>query len=65
MSEDELKTAMPAMLTGAVATLYQSGLSSEDVMDLIPVYPLKEEENSIKEIFQNKLTGLYQKLTKK
>ncbi len=65
MNENELITAMPATLTGAVETLYQSGLSSEDVMDLIPVYPLKEDENSIKEIFQNKLAGLYQKLTKK
>jgi pyrroline-5-carboxylate reductase len=65
MTEDELKTALPVMLTGAVETLYHSGLSAEEVMDLIPVYPLKEEENSIKEIFQNKLTGLYQKLTKK
>lgn len=65
MTESELKIAMPAMLTGAVNVLYQSGLSAEEVMDLIPVYPLKEEENSIKEIFQNKLTGLYQKLTNK
>ncbi|UCE04531.1 MAG: NAD(P)-binding domain-containing protein [bacterium] len=65
MTESELKIAMSAMLTGAVNVLYQSDLSSDEVMDLIPVYPLKDEENSIKEIFQNKLTGLYQKLTKK
>lgn len=65
MTEKELKAAMPAMLLGAVRTIYQSGLTAEEVMDLIPVYPLKDEENSIKEIFQNKLSGLYQKLTKK
>lgn len=65
MTEAELKAAMPAMLTSAVNILYQSGMTAEEVMDLIPVYPLKEEENTIKDIFHTKLTGLYQKLTKK
>jgi pyrroline-5-carboxylate reductase len=63
MSEAELKTALPAMLIGAVNTLYQSGLSAAAVMDLIPVYPLKENEGKISEIFNNSLTSLYQKLS--
>ena len=63
ISEGELKIALPAMLTGAVNTLYQSGLSAEMVMDLIPVPPLKEHEGKISEIFDNSLVPLYKKLS--
>ncbi len=64
MNDAELKQAMPAMLHGAVATLFESDLSPEEVMDLIPVCPLKEEELTIKNMFDTKLTGLFTKLTK-
>lgn len=63
MSDTELKTALPAMLMGAVNTLYQSGLSAATVKDLIPVYPLKEHERKISEIFDNSLVPLYKKLS--
>jgi pyrroline-5-carboxylate reductase len=63
--EADLQVAMPAMLTGAVATLYQSGLSPAAVIDLIPVQPLKDDEPTIQNIFQTKLTGLYKKMTGK
>lgn len=42
LSDAELKAGMAAMLSGAVALMYQSELSPDQVMDLIPVYPLKE-----------------------
>ena len=61
----ELKQAMPAMLHGAVVTLFESDLSTNQVLDLIPVCPLKENELAIEEIFEKKLTGLFIKLTQK
>ena len=61
----ELKKAIPAMLHGAVETLFESDLSSQDVLDLIPICPLKENEPAIEEIFDKKLHGLYAKLTGK
>jgi len=63
LDEAELKTALSAMLTGAVNTLYYSGLPAEAVMDLIPVYPMKDDEQKIRKLFDNSLTALYQKLT--
>ena len=64
MNDAELKQAIPVMLHGAVATLFESDLSPKEVMDLIPVCPLKEEELTIKNMFDTKLTGLFTKLTK-
>ena len=63
LSDEELYQALPAMLLGAVDTLFQSGLSEAEAMDLIPIYPLKESEGTIKDILNSKLGALYQKLT--
>lgn len=63
LSEAELKSAMPAMLTGAVTSLYQSGLSAIEVMDLIPVYPMKDHETKINEMFEQALVPLDKKLS--
>ena len=50
------------MLKGAVETMDDSGLTPEEVMDLIPVKPLGEDEATIRNVYRTKLTGLYQKL---
>ena len=50
------------MLKGALETIDESGLSPEQVMDLIPVKPLGEDEAAIRNAYRTKLTGLYQKL---
>jgi pyrroline-5-carboxylate reductase len=62
LSDDELKAGIPTMLHGAVQTYFESGLTPEQVIDLIPVKPLAEDEAAIKAAMQNKLTGLFQKL---
>jgi pyrroline-5-carboxylate reductase len=62
LSDLELQTGIPAMLHGAVNTLFHSGLSAEQVMDLIPVKPLAEDEAYIKNAYQSRLGALYQKL---
>jgi len=50
------------MLKGAVETVDESGLTPEEVMDLVPVRPLGEDEAMIRDAYRTKLTGLYQKL---
>jgi pyrroline-5-carboxylate reductase len=50
------------MLKGAIDTIDESGLSPDEVMDLIPVKPLGEDEAAIRNAYRTKLTGLYQKL---
>ncbi len=62
LSSDELHRGMAAMLSGSVELMYHSNLSAEEVMDLIPVYPLKEKQAEISGIFENSLRPLYQKL---
>ena len=47
---------------GALETVDESGLTPEEIMDLIPVKPLGEDEAAIRNAYRTKLTGLYQKL---
>ncbi len=56
------RQAVAAMLNGAVEILFNSGLAAEQVLDLIPSYPLKKDEEAIRQIFEEKLGRLYQKL---
>ena len=62
LTDQDLHDGMSKMVTGAVKTMFEAGLSPEEVMDLIPVKPLGEEEANIKNAYRSKLTGLYQKL---
>jgi pyrroline-5-carboxylate reductase len=50
------------MLKGAIETIDESGLTPDEVMDLIPVKPLGDDEAMIRSAYRTKLTGLYQKL---
>ena len=50
------------MLKGALETIDESGLSPDEVMDLIPVKPLGEDEAMIRNAYRTKLMGLYRKL---
>ena len=62
ISSHTLKDAIPKMLNGAAKTMYESGLTPAEVMDLVPVKPLGEEEATIKGLYQNRLNALYTKL---
>ncbi|MBC7185941.1 MAG: NAD(P)-binding domain-containing protein [Calditrichaeota bacterium] len=62
LSEPGAREAMAAMLHGAVDAMFHSQLPAEQVLDLIPVHPLKNDEEAIRQIFQNRLGSLYQKL---
>jgi pyrroline-5-carboxylate reductase len=58
----ELDAALEAMVTGAAQTFFGSGLSAQDVMDLVPVKPLHDVEEAIRKAFKSRLSEIYQKL---
>ena len=62
ISDNTLMDAIPKMLNGVAKTMYESGLTPAEVMDLVPVKPLGEEETTIKGFYQNRLNALYKKL---
>lgn len=62
-SDQEARTALNAMIRGASETLFQSDLSFEQVLDLIPAYPMKPNEETIKNIYAEVISALYKKLS--
>ena len=50
------------MTEGAVGTLFCSGMTAEEVMDLIPVKPLAEMEPQVAEMYRTRLPALFQKI---
>jgi len=62
MSAEEAESGIAEMIGGAVKTLFGSGISGEDVLDLIPVKPLGEDEASIRAMYRTRLDPLYRKL---
>ena len=62
LTPQEARSAVACMAEGSAKTMNESGLEPEEVMDLIPVKPLRKEEKAIKTIYLSKLTGLYNKL---
>jgi pyrroline-5-carboxylate reductase len=47
---------------GALETYFNSQMTPDDVMDLIPVKPIGEHEKEIEAIYEEKLTALYNKI---
>ncbi len=62
LSEAEASDAVENTLKVSIDIMFKSGLSYEEVIDLIPVKPIGEHEQQIKEIYQNKLLGLFEKI---
>ncbi len=62
LNASESKETIQQTLSAAIDLFYNSGLSSNEVIDLIPVKPIGEHETQILEIYQTKLMGLFQKL---
>lgn len=58
---EEAAEATFRMVAGAAKTLHGSGLSPEDVIDLIPVKPLAEDEETIRGIYRSRLSALHRK----
>ena len=62
MGEEEAKAVISDMLCGTTETLFYSKLSYEEVVDLVPIKPLGEVEETIKGYYDQYLTGLYNKI---
>lgn len=55
--------AVQKMVAASDELLFESGLTGEEVLDLVPVHPLKDEEQQIRDIFNTKLTAMFNKLS--
>ncbi|NQU85419.1 MAG: NAD(P)-binding domain-containing protein, partial [Mariniphaga sp.] len=62
LDEKECQTAIQETLNAAIQLFYNPKLSSNEVIDLIPVKPIGEHEAQISEIYQTKLMGLFEKI---
>ena len=62
LSDAEIVPAMKRMACGATRTLLESGLTSAEVMDLIPVKPLADMEAQVTEMYRTRLPAIYQKI---
>jgi len=62
MNEIEAQTAISEMMLGTTETLFHSGLSYVEVVDLVPVKPMAEVEETIKGYYDQYLTGIYNKI---
>lgn len=62
LNDKETKDAVKETLLSAIHLFYNSDLTSSEVIDLIPVKPLGNEENTIKNCFNNCLLPLFEKI---
>lgn len=62
MEEVEAAKAITQMLWGTTEALFNSGLSYSEVADLVPVKPLGEVEEIIKDYYQQYLNAIYNKI---
>lgn len=62
LSYEDATRAVVSMTIGAVKTMQESGLNSANVMDLIPVKPMAEHEETIQGMYTTSLTGMYERL---
>ena len=62
LNENEAKEALAKMLRGTIDTLFFSDLPTEEVMDLVPVKPIGEYEQTIKDFYSDKLNAIHEKI---
>jgi pyrroline-5-carboxylate reductase len=61
LKEEEAKTAVKEMAEGTLSTMF-SDLKCNEVLDLIPVRPMGEYEEKIKEYYNTSLNNIYDKI---
>ncbi len=62
LEREAARKALAATVRGAAQAHFHSGLTGSEVMDLIPVKPLKDEEEDIRSRFRQRLEPLYEKI---
>lgn len=61
LDEREIEEGIRKMTEGALKTML-SGMSSEEVMDLVPIKPIGDVEEKIKETYRNKLLATFNRI---
>jgi len=62
LTESECTDSIQETIIASLNLMFKSGLTSANVMDLIPVKPIGEHETQISEIYRSKLTALFEKI---
>ncbi len=62
LTQEEAVDTIKETIFRSLKLFYDSGLTSDQVMDLIPVKPIGENEEEIRTILTSKLIGLYEKI---
>lgn len=62
MNEEEARSTLYNTMIAALDTYFKSGLTPEEVFDLVPVKPMSEYESQITELYNNKLTAVFEKI---
>ncbi|RKD91318.1 pyrroline-5-carboxylate reductase family protein [Mangrovibacterium diazotrophicum] len=62
LSEDETNRALHETIAAANDLYFDSGLTSKEVIDLIPVKPIAENEDYIKNCLREKIIALFEKI---
>jgi pyrroline-5-carboxylate reductase len=63
LGKEEAKKTIYSTMIAALNTMFKSDLNQDEVFNLIPVKPIGENEKEIENMFDQKLKGLYSKLT--
>ncbi len=63
LTEEDAREGIQKMMSGALDTMFNSGLTFEEVVDLVPVKPLADVENEIKEMYKQRLTAVNERIT--
>jgi pyrroline-5-carboxylate reductase len=62
LTDEESKKSIYETIIASLNLMYKTGLTSLEVIDLIPVKPIGEHEQQIAEIYKSKLLGLFEKI---
>lgn len=62
LTTEESRQAIARTLAKSVQTLFDSGMTCDQVIDLIPVKPIGDHEQEIRDIFTVNLINLFQKI---
>jgi len=62
LRNEDARKALGAMIEGAARAYFHSGLAAGEIMDLVPVKPLKDDEEDIRSKYRARLKPLYEKI---
>jgi len=62
LTEDESLNSVRDTMLAALRTYFYSGLTADEVIDLVPVKPIGDSETQIKAIYWDKLIPLFEKI---